>query len=112
LENDFRDRKDWALTTKEDLNGEVEGITLREIILENKLTYITFLKIDVEGAERFIFRADADLSFLNITKLIAIEIHDEFNIRPTIYQILKEYGFCIFELGELTIGINTEMQTI
>jgi hypothetical protein len=40
---------------------EVE-ITLREIILENKLTYITFLKIDVEG-ERFIFRADADLSF-------------------------------------------------
>jgi hypothetical protein len=94
LENDFRDRKDWALTTKEDLNERLR-VTLREIILENKLTYITFLKIDVEGQNGLYLGLMQIYHFLNITKLIAIEIHDEFNIRPTIYQIFKEYGFCI-----------------
>jgi FkbM family methyltransferase len=106
LDNEFRDSKDWAITTKEDVNGEIQGITLNEIVLNNKLSFITFLKVDIEGAERFIFDSNNDLSFLKITKLIAIEIHDEFKIRENVYRILQEFGFYIFEIGELTVGIN------
>ncbi len=106
IEKDFRDGKDWSLTTKVSKEGKVQGVTINGIIKENDLKYITLLKIDIEGAERFIFNANNDLSFLRITKIIAIEIHDEFNIRDTIYTILKQNGFYLFESGELTIGVN------
>lgn len=106
LERDFRDGKDWSITTKNVEEGEIKGITIGEIIKEHKLEYISLLKIDIEGAERFIFNKDVDLSFLKITKIIAIEIHDEFNIRDSVCSILKEYDFYLFECGELTIGLN------
>lgn len=106
IERDFRDKGDWAITTKEDNNGEIKSITIDEIIEENNLEYITLLKIDIEGAERFIFRKENNLSFLQKTQIIAIEIHDEFQIREEIYNILRINGFLLFESGETTIGLN------
>ena len=102
----FRDSRDWSITTIESINGQVDGITIKQIINENKLEYLTILKIDIEGAERFLFKNGIDLGYLRITKLIAIEIHDEFNIREKINSTLRENGFIIFTSGELTIGIN------
>lgn len=106
LDRNFRDGKDWSIATKESDKGEIKGISIAEIISENKLDYISFLKIDIEGAERFIFKNENDLSFLKITKIIAIEIHDEYNCRETICEILLKNNFYLFESGELTIGIN------
>jgi FkbM family methyltransferase len=106
IDRNFRDGKDWSVATNEKLGGSIEGISITEIISENKLDYISLLKIDIEGAERFIFKPENDLSFLKITKIIAIEIHDEFNIRNTINTLLLANNFLIFESGELTIGIN------
>ncbi|WP_289663015.1 FkbM family methyltransferase [Flavobacterium panacagri] len=106
IENNFRDGRDWAITTKENTKGTISGITINEIIKEYSLNEVTLLKIDIEGAERFIFQDSIDLSFLNITKVIAIEIHDEFNIREEIYKILYEKNFLLIESGETTIGIN------
>lgn len=106
IENDFRDGKDWSLTTKVSKDGKVQGVTINEIIKKYNLKNITLLKIDIEGAERFIFNTKNDLTFLEITKIIAIEIHDEFEIRDIIYTILKQNGFYLFDSGELTIGVN------
>jgi FkbM family methyltransferase len=106
ISNEFRDGKDWSLETIESLNGEIEGITIEQIIEDNDIEVITLLKIDIEGAERYIFNKETDTSFLNKTKVLAIEIHDEYNIRESIYDILKSYGFFLFESGELTIGLN------
>jgi len=106
IENDFRDGLDWASTTKSNKDGKIKGITLEEIIEQNKLECIDFLKIDIEGAERFIFSLSSNLNFLLKTKIIAIEIHDEFEIRMQINSILISNNFIIFESGELTIGIN------
>lgn len=106
ISNDFRDGKDWSFTTKESDSGEIQGITLNEIVKKNNLQEITLLKIDIEGAERFIFQNSTDLSFLKITKVIVLEIHDEFNIRENIYQILKNNNFMLIESGESTIGVN------
>lgn len=106
FDRNFRDGKEWSITTLEALGGKVKGITVNEIINENKLKYISLLKIDIEGAERFIFKKENDFEFLNITQIIAIEIHDEFNVRNGIIEILIKYNFFLFESGELTIGIN------
>lgn len=106
IQRDFRDKMDWAITTKEDNDGEIKGITINEIIQDNNLKYISLLKIDIEGAERFIFKRNNDLSFLNKTQIIAIEIHDEFQVRQDIYDILRTKEFFIFEAGETTIGVN------
>ncbi len=108
LDRGFRDGKDWSITTEEVRNGIVKGISINEIITENSLEYISLLKIDIEGAERFIFKVENDLPFLKITQIIAIEIHDEYKIRATINEILIKNNFFIFESGELTIGINKD----
>ena len=46
------------------------------------------------------------MSFLDITKIIALEIHDEFDRRDEINSILLDKGFFIFDQGELTIGVK------
>lgn len=109
LSSDFRDGLDWSLSTSANKAGNIKGITISEIVAQNKIESITLLKIDIEGAERFVFEDTADLSFLAITKIIAIEIHDEFQIREKICGTLKKYNFHIFESGELTIGINLKL---
>jgi FkbM family methyltransferase len=106
IEREYGDKKDWAITTKEDEGGEIKGITINEIISENNLEYISLLKIDIEGAERFIFKRGQDVSFLKITQVVAIEIHDEYNIRDEIYTVLQSNGFFLFEVSETTIGLN------
>jgi len=106
LGRDFRDGKDWSITTAENNHGTIEGISIAEIISENELSHVSLLKIDVEGAERFIFKQGNDFSFLKITEIIAIEIHDEYEIRHDIERILQQNNFFLFESGELTIGIN------
>ncbi len=108
----FRDSKDWSICTSERLDGSIDGITINEIVIENNLNYISLLKIDVEGAERFLFKKGVDLSYLKITHYIAIEIHDEFGIRDLINETLKDYGFIIFQIGELTVGINVRVLKI
>lgn len=109
LRSDFRDGLDWSFSTAVNENGNIKGVTINEIVIQNNLDSITMLKIDIEGAERFIFKDNVDLSFLSITKIIAIEIHDEFQIREKIYSMLKKNNFHLFESGELTIGINTKL---
>lgn len=109
IQRDFRDKMDWAITTKEDSDGEIISITVDEIIGDNNLEYISLFKIDIEGAERFIFKKDNDLSFLQKVQIIAIEIHDEFQVREEIYNILRVKGFFLFETGETTIGLNKEI---
>ncbi len=109
LNKNFRDGKDWSLSTEPDTSGDITGISLNDIVYENKLDYISLLKIDIEGAERFIFEDKNDLSFLDLTQVLVIEIHDEFPARSNIYKILRERNFYLFENGELTIGINRNL---
>ncbi|MCA0131984.1 FkbM family methyltransferase [Winogradskyella alexanderae] len=108
VHRDFRDSLDWSISTTQDENGTIHGITLNEIVKQNNLEEISILKIDIEGAERFIFKDGNDLRFLSITRVIAMEIHDEFEIRKSINQILVNNNFFIFNYGELTIGVNKD----
>ena len=106
LGRQFRDAKDWAFTTEANAQGSIPGITIPEIIDEQNLDYISFLKIDIEGYERFIFSEQANLDFLDKVAVLALEIHDEFDCRETIYQRLRAAHFLLFNHGELTVGIK------
>lgn len=108
LVNDFRDQKDWSIRVEETQeDGDLKAFSVNYLMKEYQFETIDILKIDIEGSEKEVFTGtNADSSFLSKTKCIAVEIHDEFECREDIYQILKEYNFKFFESGELTIGIN------
>ncbi len=45
-------------------------------------------------------------SFLDNVKCIVIEIHDEYNCRDKIYEILKGARFIFWDADDLTVGVN------
>ncbi len=64
----------------------------------HSLKTIDILKIDIEGAETELFLEYPIIDQILInTKVVIIEIHDEFNIREKIYAVLKKNRFIIHE---------------
>lgn len=78
ISTDFRDMRDWGHTTVLDNSGEIESITIDQIIEDEKLEEITQFKIDIEDAERYLFDSKNNCEFLSMTICIAIEVHKEF----------------------------------
>ena len=106
--NNFRDGKDWAITVVEsEVETNLKSISIPELVNKYEFNEIDILKIDIEGAERFLFLEDCNLKYLKIVKSIIIEIHDEFDCRSQIYATLKKYNFIILNLGESTLAINS-----
>ena len=111
IAQDFRDKSDWSFRVEEtdDENG-IQAYSINELVSNYNIKFIDILKIDIEGAEKQVFTSkSSDLNFLNITKCIAIEIHDEFNCREDVYKVLTDYGYTLVESGELTIAINKNL---
>lgn len=107
IDNGFRGGKDWSFTVVESaVPTELKSITIYDVMKNNQWDELDILKMDIEGSERFIFGPGMDLSFLNVTKLIAIEIHDEFKIRHSIYKILRANHFLILNFEGTTLAIN------
>jgi len=108
-DNTFRDGLDWGFRLLEAKPGEsalFETVSMHTLLYDYDISVIDFLKIDIEGGEAEVFNSTADLSWLSKVKIIAIEIHDEFNCREQIERVLKNYNFEISYIGELTIGVN------
>ena len=106
IDKSFRDGKEWSIrleeTDKE--RTDISGNSLLELIENNE---IDILKMDIEGAEKVLFDdPDYAMLFLSKVKCLAIEIHDEFNIREKIYSSLEANNFFYYNTDEITIGIN------
>lgn len=110
--NDFRDKLDWSFRVEEmSYKIGIQAYTINTIINKVNFSHIDILKIDIEGSEKQIFDSEiSDLSFLKITKCLAIEIHDFFDCRKQIYDVLDAYNFSYFNKGELTIAINNNLK--
>lgn len=108
---DFRDQKHWSIRVEEtDEATALQAFSINALLEINNWQQIDILKIDIEGSEKELFVGqNSDLSFLNTTKCLAIEIHDEFNCREAIYQILHENNFKFVNSGELTIAVNQNL---
>jgi FkbM family methyltransferase len=105
----FRDGLDWAFRLTETSNKEdasFEVLSVIDIIKQYDLDFIDFLKIDIEGGEASVFSLQSNMEWLKKVRVIALEIHDEFNCRINIQNILTKFGFDLSNSGELTIGIN------
>jgi FkbM family methyltransferase len=110
LVSDFRDKNDWSFRVVEtEEKSGLEAFSIQCLMEKYGMETIDILKIDIEGSEKEIFGAAADMSFLHSVKSIAIEIHDEFNCREMIYEVLKKYNFEFYEDADLTIGINKSL---
>lgn len=109
---DFRDKSDWSYRVEEtDEADSIKAYSINQVITEHSLDFIDILKIDIEGSEQEIFTgSDVNLDFLDVTKCLAIEIHDEFNCREKIYHILVNKGYRISHSGELTIAYNQNLK--
>jgi FkbM family methyltransferase len=105
---DFRDKKHWSIRVEETQEPtDLEAFAINSLIEKYGWDQIDILKIDIEGSEKELFTGkNSNLSFLKITKCLAIEIHDEFECRDEIYTILHENSFKFMNSGELTIAVN------
>jgi FkbM family methyltransferase len=105
---DFRDGKDWSLQVEESpIETNLKGVEVLELMNKYKWEHIDFLKIDIEGAERYLFQDDMYAGrFLSKVKMISIEIHDEYNIEQRILEILKANHFTYVKSGEITFAIR------
>lgn len=107
---DFRDQSDWSIRVEEtEEESDLEAFTVDFVMKESGFTMIDIFKIDIEGAEKQIFGISASTDFLKNTKCLALEIHDEFDCRKDIVNLLEHYGFKLENIGELTIGINQNL---
>ncbi len=113
ISSSFRDGNHWAKSVEvgSQLERDVEAITLQEIVAlfgENKI--IDILKIDIEGSENNLFANENFLECLsNQIRFLSLEIHDEFNNRLNIQNILIQNNFSIEDVGETTFCINKKL---
>jgi FkbM family methyltransferase len=81
-------REDGFSATTNMLDGQIEviGKTIGQLMIENNLTRIHYLKMDIEGAEKEIF-FKGDLNWLASVELMNVELHD-FNENE--YEMLEK----------------------
>ncbi len=112
LDTNFRDKLDWSFRLTENQSASssmIDSVSINDIIKDFNINLIDFLKIDIEGGEVEVFADNADTEWLEKVKIIAIEIHDEFDCREQIEDILKSKKFHLMYSGELTIAINNKL---
>jgi FkbM family methyltransferase len=83
---------------------EVETITFKDFIRQNKVAHIDFLKVDCEGSEVFIFREENAAFFRTQVHKIALEFHND--QKDEIITFLCEAGYDVHvEHGENHLGM-------
>ncbi|MBX2914254.1 MAG: FkbM family methyltransferase [Cyclobacteriaceae bacterium] len=106
IKRDFRDKSECSYYVE-------ESPSKTALIGHNLLHYrsvmnwqkIDLLKIDIEGAERYLFENPSLANqVLSNTRVLVIEIHDEFAIRKTIEGHLSRHSFTYFNHGDITIA--------
>ena len=108
IDRSFREHRDWSVAVKPG-GSDIEGITISELCKKYHFPRIDILKLDIEGAERYLFDTQEDVEgFLPMTRYLAIEIHEEYRIKDKILKFLEQFGFSHFPHphGELVIAIN------
>lgn len=85
-------------------NYDIESITIDEILLSKNIETIDILKIDIEGAEKDLFKKNYE-NWLPKVKIIMIETHDRM-VPKCSYHVMKslnEYNFILFTTTEDTL---------
>jgi FkbM family methyltransferase len=65
----------WSFFVSESKGKSVRAITVQTLMIENGLSVIDILKMDIEGAEKEVFEK---CDWLSTVRVLAIELHDRF----------------------------------
>lgn len=95
---DFRDGKEWSYYWEESVCGNVKPVTIEDVCSGRN---IDILKMDIEGGEFEVFKEDC---FLDMCKVVAVEIHPEKGDPNMIFDAFKKHGMEYWQAGELTIA--------
>jgi FkbM family methyltransferase len=100
----------WALKVEPWHGGDVEGVTIPEILRRaDEHGPIDLLKVDIEGAEVALFEARPE--WLAMTRNIAIELHGP-EADATFTRALDGYGYERRQADELTIAYDLKPRTL
>jgi FkbM family methyltransferase len=109
IDRGFRQKREWAFTLNPDSTNEnntesIETVTLPDLIQEKG--QIDILKIDIEGAEQYLFRDEAFVDSLRKVHFLAMEIHEECISKEEVEQAIESIQFSYFYSGELIVAQN------
>ena len=103
----------WAMVVEEtETEGNVNAISINELMEKYQLARIDILKIDIETSEKIVF-SDNYSQWLPKTKMIIIELHDWMEAEcaqpffTAIHQSIKKYTYLV--KGENTVIINNDL---
>jgi FkbM family methyltransferase len=88
-------------TAAEQGSPAVSGLTINKIIELSGFPTVDLLKVDIEGAERELFRGNLD--WLSRVGVIAIEFHGDARSSSNFDGIMKEYGFAVSDAEPHTV---------
>lgn len=89
------DEKRWGHDPKVFI--DVEFVTIDDFVSDNNITDLAFLKVDVEGAEAFIF--EGAINTLKNNKLdIMLETHSSYD-RPELQKFFTDLGYTFYCLN-------------
>ncbi len=103
-EEKFGDGREWARTVREARPGEapsMEAIDIGTLIENSGRKRVSILKIDVEGAEQFIFGAGRH-DWLDRVDNLVIELHGE-QCERVFLDAIAGRGFTVTRCDELTV---------
>ncbi len=110
VRSDFRDGSHSAFTVSSATDGQentVEGFTVKGLLTRHNFPHVDLLKIDIEGAEQYVFSDDAHLqSFLPWVRCLAVEVHEECISEAEVAGKLEQAGFACSRSGEYLIAFN------
>jgi FkbM family methyltransferase len=97
--------ENWARRVKPSKTSGVKTETIQNLIASNHASYprISILKIDIEGAETEIFKADT--SWLANVDNIVIDLEDA-AASEAFHRAVAPHGFSISRCGELTVCLR------
>ncbi len=106
----FRDGQDWSLQVLANPSGkgEVESLTISDIMKQGEIVDVDILKMDIEGAEAKLFASREFLDELKKIKFIAVELHEEVVDKISIINLLQDLGFKLKYKGETLFGVNLQ----
>jgi FkbM family methyltransferase len=108
IDQSFRDGMEWSIQIVESEEPtDLRSIEMEDIFIKYDLQKLDVLKLDIEGAEKFLFEdVNYASSFLKKISIIAIELHDEYDVAEKILSILTMNNFDMQKYGEMHVGVK------
>jgi FkbM family methyltransferase len=108
IDQSFRDGMEWSVQVLESNEpGSLRAIQIIDLLKKYNIKVLDILKLDIEGAEKYLFSDEEYAAqFLKFTKILAIEIHEEYISQSSIVNILENNDFEVTREGELHIGVR------